>query len=58
MLRFLHAKIFLLALAIIPGCGGGPPAEATGEAVPADYGEQQAAAQQKAMEEAMKNQRR
>lgn len=58
MLRTLYATVFLLSIVSVPGCSSEPPAEASGEPVPADYGEQQAAAQQKAMEEAMKNQGR
>lgn len=50
---FLMACLFLTLAAL--GCSGEPPAEATGEPVPIDYADQQQEAQQKAMEEAMKN---
>jgi len=57
MLRSLLATAFLFSLCFTLGCGGGPPAEASGEAVPDDYADQQAAAQQQAMEDAMKKNR-
>lgn len=50
---FLMACLFL-TLSVV-GCGGEPPAEASGEPVPIDYADQQQEAQQKAMEDAMKN---
>lgn len=50
---FLMACLFLTLS--VAGCGSEPPAEASGDPVPVDYEENQMAAQQKAMEEAMKN---
>ncbi len=55
MSRILLSATLLFLTISLSGCGGGVSAEASGEAVPADYKEQQMASQQKAMEEAMKN---
>ena len=59
MLRsFLLSGLVTVALFAFAGCGSGAPAEASGEPVPANYEEDQAAAQQAAQEAAMKNARR
>lgn len=54
MLRPLYATVLLLSIVAVPGCSGEPPAEASGDPVPATYEADQQAAQQKAMEDAMK----
>lgn len=59
MIRNILLSTFAVtALFITAGCGSGAPAEASGEPVPADYEEKQAAAQKAAQEAAMKNARR
>lgn len=55
---FLTSLSAVLLLCTTIGCGSGAPAEATGDPVPADYEQQQQAAQKAAQEEAMKNAKR
>lgn len=55
---FLLSSLAATTLFAFAGCGSGAPAEASGEPVPTDYEEQQAAAQKAAQEAAMKNSRR
>lgn len=54
-----YRNLFLLAGFCLTlsafGCSSDAPATASGDPVPVDYEENQQAAQQKAMEEAMKN---
>lgn len=56
--NLLFSAFVLLGLFAAVGCGSGVPAEASGEPVPADYEQQQQAAQKAAQEAAMKNARR
>lgn len=59
MFRTILSTVILLSLFSFVGCGvGDPPAEASGQPVPATYEQDQMASQQKAMEEALKNQGR
>lgn len=51
---FFSAITFSMVVSIV-GCSSEPPAEATGDSVPADYADQQAAAQKAAQEAAKQN---